>query len=250
MTLKYKPAKPIFQGQNIRPPLGSWFNGQSYWLKLFPELGNDDRTVLVIKMILQFQFEDSDDDDKKWKQSEKESFAHKFVDGVIAVWNERFRITTDSKIPAKNCRDVGVVFEFPYYIDGWHTDDDFEISVKKIDTPGKFEHSRCNYSLGNTYLHSESVKAWNKGASMKQRPSVHEFGHMLGLRDEYTSADDNPHHTGDLDSIMNKGEIVRERHYAPFAAWLSEKYKEAARLAGKPVNYKVNGKTDMSNARL
>ena len=44
---------------------------------------------------------------------------------------------------------------------------------------------------------------------------------MLGLRDEYAEAKDNAYHTGDLDSVMNSGEVVRERHYAPFADWLS-----------------------------
>ncbi len=212
MALQYNPAITHMEGQNIRPPLGSFFNGQSYWMKVHPEMNRSDRIVLVVKMVLQFQFEDTDDG--SWTSAEKDSFAHTFVDSVVDVWSEKFRITTTSTVVAAAFRDVGVVFDFPYFIDGWHSSDDFELGVKKVPA-GKFEHSSCRYRLGNTYLHNESINPWNKGASMLQRPNVHEFGHMLGLRDEYPDADDNLNYVGDLDSIMNKGEIVRERHYAP-----------------------------------
>jgi hypothetical protein len=49
MALIYDVAKLMEQGQNIRPPRGSWFNGEGYWLKLYPEVGRKDRSVLVIK---------------------------------------------------------------------------------------------------------------------------------------------------------------------------------------------------------
>lgn len=246
MALLYSTARPIAHGQNIRPPLGSFFNGQSYQLWLYPELGRSDRSVLVVKMTLQFQF---DDGGGAWTQAEKNNFAHGFVDAVVSVWSEKFRITTTSTVPVTEARDVGVVFEFPYYIDGTHLDDDFELSVRKI-PPGQFQTSSCGYSIGNTYLDSEDLNAVSKGASMNQRAAVHEFGHMLGLRDEYSAAHDNPHHTGDLDSIMNVGEVVRRRHYAPFAGWLTAQFATAARLTRSQIDYKVEGQTDMLNALL
>lgn len=246
MALMYDP-KVILSGQNIRPPLGSFFNGQSYWLQLHPELGRPDRSVLVVKMILQFQFEDGDHG--SWTQSEKDSYAHTFVDSIVAIWSEKFRITTTSTTPVKEARDVGVNFEFPYFVDGWHTDDDFEISVKKVPAD-KFEHSSCQYNSGNTYLHTESIKPWNKGGSMMQHPNVHEFGHMLGLRDEYPEADANKNYVADLDSIMNKGEIVRERHYAPFANWLTERFAVASNLSRSEIDYKVSGRVNLLNALL
>ena len=248
MALLYNAANPILQGQNIRPPLGSFFNGQAYRLALYPEMGRSDRTVLVIRMTLQFQFENGSGGN--WTQGEKENFAHSFVDGVIDVWNEKFRITTTSNVPAQNCRDVGVIFEFPYYIDGWHTDDDFELSVTKVPSTAGWQVSTCAYSNGNTTLDSNDMRPETKGASMMQRDAVHEFGHMLGLRDEYTVANDNLYHTADVDSIMNLGERVRQRHYAPFAAWLTAQFATAAHLSRSPIVYKVEGQTDLSNALL
>jgi hypothetical protein len=250
MALLYGTSRPILQGQNIRPPRGSWFNGQSYWLKLYPELGRSDRSVLVVTMILQFQF-DNGGDGGSWTQAEKHNFAHGFVNAVVGAWSEKFRITTTSDVPVRHARDVGVVFEFPYYIDGWHSDDDFELSVRKIPAGG-FNVSTCDYSLGNTNLDSEDLTPVGKGATMPQRAAVHEFGHMLGLRDEYSAAavDPNPHHTGDLDSIMNVGEAVRPRHYAPFAGWLTAQFATAARLTRSTIDYKVDGTVNMTNALL
>ena len=248
MALLYNSANPIFQGQNIRPPLGTFFNGEAYRLKLCPELGRNDRSVLVINMRLQFQFNDGDNG-LTWNGAEKDAFAHKFVDSVIAVWSEKFRITTTSNIPMLNLRDVGVIFEFPYYIDGFHTDDDFELGVKKIPT-NTFNTSNCDYNMGNSELDSEDATPVNKGGSMMQRGVVHEFGHMLGLRDEYPAANDNMSHASDKDSVMHGGETVRQRHYAPFAAWITNQFATAAHLSRSQIIYKVEGQTDMSNALL
>ncbi len=248
MALSYDAARPIMRGQNIRPPLGSWFNGQAYTITLYPELGRGDRSVLVVRMTLQFQFENGSGG--SWTAAEKDAFAHGFVDKVVAVWAEKFRITTTSTVPVVHARDVGVVFEFPYYIDGWHSDDDFELSVTKVPSTAGWQVSTCAYSSGNTTLDSNDLRQETKGATMTQCDAVHEFGHMLGLRDEYAAANDNPHHTGDNDSIMNVGELVRQRHYAPFAAWLTEKFAVAANLHGSAIDYKVEGITDMSNALL
>ena len=248
MALLYNSAITIFQGQNIRPPLGTFFNGQSYRLTLYPELGRSDRSVLVIRMILQFQFQNGSGG--SWTQGEKVNFAQGFVNAVVSVWNEKFRISTTSTVPAQNCRDVGVVFEFQYHIDGWHTDDDFELSITKVPINATEQTSACQYHLGNTILDSNDLTAQHKGSGRSQRDAVHEFGHMLGLRDEYTVANDNPYHTGDLDSVMNFGETVRERHYAPVAQWLTIQYATAAHLSRSQINYKVEWRIDMSNAGL
>jgi hypothetical protein len=248
MALTYNPAITYWGGQNIRPPLGSWFNGQSYWIKVHPELGRTDRSVMVVSMILQFQF--SDGPGGAWSAAEKTDFAHKFIWAVQDIWNEKHRLTTTSTVPLSALRDVGVVFDLRYYIDGWHANDDFEIGVTKHPSDAAWIVSTCGYGSGETTLDSNDLRGETKGATMKQRDAVHEFGHMLGLRDEYAAAKSNMNHTGDLDSIMNVGEVVRDRHYAPFAGWLTEKTLTIARLSKSTIEYKVNGVKDMSNAAL
>ncbi|HND55248.1 MAG TPA: hypothetical protein PLV92_22695, partial [Pirellulaceae bacterium] len=220
-------AKPIYTGTNIKTPL-SLLGGTDYTLTLYPEAGSSTRGVLVVAMTLQFQFEDGESKVKKgeklkWTDDERRNFAQKFVSNVIEVWDNKYRLKTDSDVVAENYRDVGVKFELKTLIDGWHLDDDYELGVKKID-PGGFAQSCVTYQFNEATLDSEDNNPADKGASMKQRGTVHEFGHMLGLRDEYDTAKDNPYWTGDADSVMNKGEIVRARHYAPFAAWLTAQF--------------------------
>lgn len=246
-------AKPIYTGTNIKTPL-SLLGGTDYTLTLYPEAGSATRSVLVIAMTLQFQFSDGKSKTHpgtklKWTDDERRDFANKFVSNVIEVWDNKYRLKATSDVVADNCRDVGVRFELKTLIDGWHLDDDYELTVKKID-PGAFARSCVDYQFNDAELDSEDNNPADKGASMKQRGTVHEFGHMLGLRDEYADAKDNPHWTGDIDSVMNSGEIVRPRHYAPFAAWLTAQFARIAHLSRTSIVFKVDGSIDMSNAKL
>jgi hypothetical protein len=50
---------------------------------------------------------------------------------------------------------------------------------------------------------------------------VHEFGHMQGLRDEYDGDIPGRPHRSDEPSVMHRGEVIRPRHYAPLADWLT-----------------------------
>jgi hypothetical protein len=238
-------AAPAKSGTNVRTPL-SLLGGEAYRLMLCPELGSSTTSVLLVRMTVQFQFEDGDD--LAWTAGEKSTFATGFISAVGSVWNNKYRITTTSTVPAAPFRDVGVQFEFKTYMDGWHADDDFELGVKKIPA-GNFQASCVNYSFGNAQLDSEDLVAVAKGASM-QRGAVHEFGHMLGLRDEYPSADDNKNWIGDTGSVMHSGETVRPRHYVPFASWLTSQFEVAARLSRSSIQYKVDGMWDQGNARL
>jgi hypothetical protein len=248
MSMQYDPGKIYVQGQNIRPPLGSYFNGQAYTMSLHPDLYSSQRSVLVVKMVLQFQFEDGDGG--KWSISEKKDFARNYVGAIHNIWSNQFRITTSSTSLIPALRDVGVIFKLPYYIDGLTTKENFELVVEKYPATADMAISSCSYGKGNAYLDSNDLRAEPKGATMPQRGVVHEFGHMLGLRDEYLNAGDNLNHTGDYDSVMNSGETVRERHYAPFAAWLTEKFAFNAFLTSSEIDYKVNGKTNIMNAML
>ncbi len=52
-------------------------------------------------------------------------------------------------------------------------------------TAGSFRASYVAYKKGQVTLDSEDLVPVNKGAKTPQRGAVHEFGHMLGLDDEY-----------------------------------------------------------------
>ena len=100
---------------------------------------------------------------------------------------------------------------------------------------------------GDANLDSQDLLPEDKGGPAPMVPAIHEFGHMIGYRDEYVgkggAAADNPHHTADLGSIMNRSITVRERHYVLLADWLT-------RQSDPGVLWRVNGVTDVTNAKI
>jgi hypothetical protein len=57
---------------------------------------------------------------------------------------------------------------------------------------------------------------------VEQRGAVHEFGHMLGLDDEYTAGSP---FAADRPAIMNAGEQLRPRYDDTLVGWLNRKLK-------------------------
>jgi hypothetical protein len=54
---------------------------------------------------------------------------------------------------------------------------------------------------------------------------------------------DNPNWLTDAASIMNRSEIVRDRHYVFFADWLDQRF-------GTGLVWRVNGVADLTNAKI
>lgn len=244
MSIIYNRANPLIEGWNTETPLTFLCNGKAYKLTVYPELGGlNTRCALMITMFLQFQFKDGDGGN--WAPLEKQNFIEGFRLAVREIWGDRFVITSASPDIAPLYRQVHVGFNFSHMVDGWSLKEDFEVVVTKI-LPGTIQISSCNYTLGNTYLDTEDLTPIAKGAAMGQRAAAHEFGHMLGLRDEYPDARANLNHIADTDSVMHSGEVVRQRHYALFAEWLNRKF----RTLGVQTGFRVNGIIDLSNALL
>jgi hypothetical protein len=254
-------AHKLFEEEDVTPPAGVRPN-DAYDLALYQEKGKPDRGVLVVKIVLQFQFRDGESQLPRtrgrtlhWRGAEKITFARKCKDACYNVWNDRHRITTTSQTPA--VKDIGVQFDIQNLIEGWHVSDHWEIVVTKADDWMQSGTQTSGWSwdrgvcvAGNAYLDSLDTNFDRIGTS-QQRGAPHEFGHLLGLRDEYPAAPDCARTwTGDADSIMHSGEQVRARHYAMFAAWITEQFADAAHLAREPVTFKVGGTVDVHNAHL
>ena len=94
--------------------------------------------------------------------------------------------------------------------------DHWEISVTKI-APDEFRVSFVEPDWNNVHLDSEDLSYVGR-----QRGAIHEFGHMLGLPDEYH----NSRHIVDPMSIMHSGENIRDRHYGLFADWVERTLTE------------------------
>ena len=255
--LLYDISRPGPSGGKLPSPLNN-----SCDLALYGELGNKDRSVLVVSMRLQFKFRRTKPEvglPYTWTSGEKETFVRDSTLAIKAVWDDKFRITTTSTVPDKAFRDIGVIFSLTIQIGGFSVDEDFEIKVKKV---GPFEpdDSHVNHKKRTGQLDSRGTtprlqKTSPTGVKAYQKPVTHEFGHMLGLRDEYPDANaPNPNWRWDMNSILHSGDAVRPRHYVPFAMWLNQMFTARSQRAGVTTAFKVDGRHqgiwDETNALL
>lgn len=166
---------------------------------------------LIIFMKVQFFFEEGNGG--SWTNTEKVDFVNKWKSAIKQRWSGR------TLKNLKSGKKITVDFRFETQIDGWMLDH-WEISVEKVKS---FAVSSVNPISGNVNLDSLDLKLIRKKGGAYQRGVVHEFGHMLGLRDEYFKS--SPHQK-DYKSVMNGGEVVFSRHDMPYMSWLNKKIQE------------------------
>ncbi|MBI3462930.1 MAG: hypothetical protein HY000_07690 [Planctomycetes bacterium] len=252
-------SKIVFQETDVTSPVGILGTNDAYDLTLFKDSTDASKGVLVVKMDVQIIFKTGKDSKGKkleWDHASRQQFARDYSGAVASVWNEKWRIATTSTVAA--VKNVGVVFELNLITSGWNISEHWEIDVYKAD---QWQQNYVSQFTGGSQQHSSSVdqtvKHYKAGCTgpanvcaITQRPSAHEFGHMLGLNDEYPAAKDNTNWVSDADSIMHSGEIVRPRHYAIFADWLTKQHSTLASLAKEKIDFKVDGRWDMTSAKL
>ncbi len=163
---------------------------------------------LEVFMKLQFFFEGNAL--HKWKDSEKSLIVKNWERDIKKAWgNKRLKSLSSGK-------HVTLEFDFDTQIGGWMFDH-WEIKVAKIKAGG-FRTSYVAYKRGQVTLDSEDLVPVFKGAATPQRGAVHEFGHMLGLDDEYLKGSK---HILDKPSIMHSSEVIRPRHNSTIVKWLN-----------------------------
>ena len=233
----------------------------AYDLALYEDPHGAGKGILIVKTVLQILFRSGKDargNKLEWDGASRQRFLSNYSSTVCNVWDNKHRIVTASTTPA--VRDIGVFFKLDLVVREWYLHEHWEVEVVRTD---EFAQSSVTPFLGNVDLDSQDATGVCKRSATltvgrassvvclhEQRGAAHEFGHMLGLRDEYPEARDNLNWTGDAASIMHSGEEVRPRHYAIFADWLTKQYAHAAHLARTPIEFKVAGTWDLSNSKL
>lgn len=177
----------------------------AYDLK-FRKRSTGDYEVIVF-MKLQFFFVGSGA--HIWTAFEKTQYMKNWEKEIKKAWGGRIlKILSTTK-------KIYIDFEFKIQEAGWMMDH-WEITVEKI-KPGGFSTSYVVPFAGSVKLDSEDLTSVSKAVGYKQRGAVHEFGHMLGLLDEYKKSI----HVGDTGSVMHSSEIIRARHNATIVKWMN-----------------------------
>jgi hypothetical protein len=171
------------------------------------ELSSGDYELEVF-MKVQFIFEGSAL--YKWAGAEKSLFVKNWERDIKKAWGSKKIKTLGSG------KHVTLNFDLDTQIGGWMFDH-WEVTVTKIKA-GSFRTSYVAYKKGQVALDSEDLVPISKGAKTPQRGAVHEFGHMLGLDDEYISGNKHRH---DTPSIMHSSEVIRPRHNSTLMKWLN-----------------------------
>ncbi len=254
MTVIPDKGKMYFFERNVDTP-GITRPSSTYDLGLYAELGVSDRAVLVVNMIANLTYKDGNN--LSWTGVEKTNFTADLISKLKDVWQEKhtLRTMTPTVLVYKT---ISVIFDFQFTEGlGKTAHSHWNIDITKI-PPDDFVTSTTddgNFAgilNGRVALDSNDLKQVDKGASEKQYPAAHEFGHMIGYRDEYLNAkgaaEDNASWTTDLVSIMNRGSTVQARHYIWFADWCNRQCATAAALSRQPIDWKVDGTVNLATA--
>lgn len=172
---------------------------------------------------------------EKWSKAEQDSWKKKYIALIEGRWGGKYHFSNPD-LPGVT---VYVDVEIEEAASDWH----YQLNVTKA-APGKMPTSSVTHYVQG----GKAIKKLNKhyatldsndlewkdltdkaGVTEKQKGAVHEFGHMIGLGDEYKDSKAGISHAamvqsalgkkiteGDSDDIMSCGNSINKQHYVTF----------------------------------
>jgi len=232
-TLQQKPQSKVtefrakkYELKNHHPPTGRGL----FDIKYNPYNGR-----LEIKVRIKFNFIDGSATDfplakanhLKWTASEKKSWQKRFITLVEGRWGGKYLFrNTDAELK-------GIYAYVDVEVEASDKDFHFDTTVTKIPKGEKKTSSvtppAAGASSSTANFDSEDFKFNKKSSGIKQsqQAATHEFGHMMGLGDEY-GAGAVAHAAlvkdalgknivkGNSDNIMAGGDTIEKQHYVTF----------------------------------
>ena len=175
------------------------------------------------------EYEDARPEELSWTEGEKKAWKGGFARTVTDAWSGRHAFQCTK--PGWNSITAAVVIVIVEAEKDWH----YQLRVTKLPKdafsqsivvthPGKQKRG-ANFAT----LDSDDLSGRDLGASMPQVSAIHEFGHMLGLDDEYLTKDRNDSDIDhavlvknalgkeisrtDSDGAMSVGNTIEKQHY-------------------------------------
>lgn len=182
---------------------------------------------LIVSMFLQFDF----DGFKNITQQQKQSYASQVKHNILRKWQKNnWKLIPQGKTSNVPYDEIRVDFAILVAIEGWHWDD-FEITIHNGNGRAYVQ------PIGNMHLYSGDN---DHKIVMGRCVAAHEFGHCLGLEDEYIESHQKidtdatwwrifhcfihgAPYRWDENSMMRSNHEVRLRHYWQFAQWIKSK---------------------------
>lgn len=153
-----------------------------------------------------------------WNFIDKDNFEKNFREKIDKKWGASNIKTLSGSAGRKT---IALEFRFSFNKIGVFTHNHWTLNVVKL-RKDEWAQSFVISSLRTGNFDTNDFEYVKKSAKTYQRGAVHEFGHMLGLNDEYDSGV----FISDLKSIMNSGETIRRRHRAIYMPWLNKSLRE------------------------
>lgn len=172
--------------------------------------------ILIIYMRIKIIY--TDRVNQYWSFIDKDNFEKNFREKINKKWGAS-NIKTLSSLDSR--KTISLAFRFSFNKNGFFIYNHWTLNVVKL-RKGEWAQSFVTSSLRTGNFDINDFDYVKKSAKTSQRGAVHEFGHMLGLNDEYNSGV----FISDLKSIMNSGETIRQRHRAIYMPWLNKTLRE------------------------
>jgi hypothetical protein len=186
-----------------------------------------------------------------WQEAEsQQKFKDRFVQTVRSAWENKFPLT-EYQGGVKTARAATVVFKFEELVDNSKgtveeitaasklPPEEIERRKTRYDIDVSLEDVRDKVTAGSIVSIDAGSLSPEKHGKFTQVTAVHEFGHMIGLADEYVLSPEDYQEVldklGEAEAkrrkrerkkntgrIMSVGSNVTRDDYQPFARWLSD----------------------------
>lgn len=197
------PWEIIAEERNIR-------HGSNGFYDLRLRRQSNEAMLITVALSVFFRFiPNGADQSITWAQAERDSFGREWLRQIQGIWDRQNHTSY---------RGFNVSLGFICDIRQEDENSQWQANVMKLKSRAAFRTSAvCLNCYADDYdAKFDSNDDVEKPGGRRQTAMIHEFGHMLGLADEYKS--DSTHYE-DKNSVMNLGAEVRDRHLAHFVNW-------------------------------